>query len=113
MSSKLHFLAVYLTGIEKTQDYVATIQCNLQPEKEESKMQCYKTYAATILIANMFETLSDTRRKLPLAEIADWMAQNDLEPEDVLFGEPDVVKANLTEQFDKINYRSRSTTIAA
>lgn len=58
-------------------------------------MHCYKTFAATTLIANIFETLPQIGRKLPQAEIAEWMAQNDIEPEDVLYPAPDVVKAKL------------------
>lgn len=58
-------------------------------------MHCYKTFAATTLIANMFEILPEIGRKLPHVVIAEWMAQNDIEPEDVLYAESDVIKAKL------------------
>ena len=58
-------------------------------------MHCYKTFAATTLIAHMFEILPEIGRKLPHAAIAEWMAQNDIEPEDVLYVAPEVVKAKL------------------
>ena len=58
-------------------------------------MHCYKTFAATTLIANMFEVLPEIGRKPSHAMIADWMAQNEIEPEDVLYLAPDAVKAKL------------------
>ncbi|MDH3761228.1 MAG: hypothetical protein OEU50_09610 [Gammaproteobacteria bacterium] len=51
--------------------------------KEESDMQCYKYLAAVIAVANILEAFPETRRKLPLSAIADWMAENDIEPEDL------------------------------
>ena len=58
-------------------------------------MDCYKTFAATTLIANVFEIMPEIGRRLPLAVIAEWMAKNNIEPEDVLYAAPDVVKAKL------------------
>jgi len=58
-------------------------------------MQCYKTFAATTLIANTFEILPEVGRKLPLAAVADWMAQHDIEPEDVLYVTPEAVREML------------------
>ena len=58
-------------------------------------MQCYKTYAAVTIIANFLEIMPEVGRKLPHATIADWMAQNDIEPEDVLYATPARVKAQL------------------
>ena len=58
-------------------------------------MHCYKTFAATTLIANFLELMPEVGRRLPHAAIADWMAQNDIEPEDVLFATPEAVKAQL------------------
>jgi len=46
-------------------------------------MQCYKYLAAVIAVANILEAFPETRRKLPLSAIADWMAENDIEPEDL------------------------------
>lgn len=59
-------------------------------------MQCYKTYAATIIIANYLEIMPEFGRKLPHAAIADWMALNDIEPEDVLNTTPQAIKTRLT-----------------
>ena len=63
-------------------------------------MQCYKTYAATMIIANYLEITPGYGRKLPHAAIADWMAQNDIEPEDVLYARPEAVKAHLASLVD-------------
>jgi len=62
-------------------------------------MQCYKAYAATIIIANYLEIMPEFGRKLPHAAIADWMAQNDIEPEDVL-NAPPAIKRWLVELID-------------
>jgi hypothetical protein len=67
----------------------------LLPSKGETDMQSYKTYAAITLIANTFEILPEVRCKLPHSVIAEWMEQNDIKPEDVLYASPDVVKAKL------------------
>ena len=58
-------------------------------------MQSYKTYASITLIANTFEILPEVGCKLPHSVIAEWMEQNDIEPEDVLYASPDIVKAKL------------------
>ena len=58
-------------------------------------MHCYQTLAAATLIANLFETLPEIGRKLPHAAIAEWMAQNEIEPEDVLYSAPDAAKAKV------------------
>ena len=58
-------------------------------------MQCYKTFAATTVIANFLEVMPAVGRKLPHAAIAEWMAQNDIEPEDVLYATPQAVKSQL------------------
>ena len=58
-------------------------------------MQSYRKFAAITLIANTFEILPEIRCRLPHSIIAEWMAQNDIEPEDVLYARPDVVKTKL------------------
>ncbi len=60
-------------------------------------MQCYKMFAATTLIANIFEVLPEVGRKLPHAAIAEWMAINNIEPEDVLYASPEEVKKKLVD----------------
>ncbi|MDH3219440.1 MAG: hypothetical protein OEO19_07905 [Gammaproteobacteria bacterium] len=47
-------------------------------------MQCYQTLAATTLVANTLDELPTVQRHLPLSVIADWMAENEIEAEDVL-----------------------------
>ena len=63
-------------------------------------MQCYKTYAATVIIANYLEIMPDIGRKLPYAAVAEWMTQNDIEPEDVLYTTPEAIKRWLAELID-------------
>ena len=48
-------------------------------------MQCYEYLAAITAVAKALETLPGIDRKLPPSVIADWMAVNDIEAEDVLF----------------------------
>ncbi|MDJ0777710.1 MAG: hypothetical protein QNJ85_07600 [Gammaproteobacteria bacterium] len=69
-------------------------------EREKTEMQCYQTIAATTMIARIFETLPAIEHRLSHAEIAEWMAQNYIEPEDVLFTSPDDVKAKLASLFE-------------
>ena len=63
-------------------------------------MQCIKTYAATTIIANYLEIMPEFGRKLPLAAIAEWMSQNDIEPEDVLYTTPQAIKTRLARLID-------------
>ncbi len=58
-------------------------------------MHCYQTFAATTLIADMFEDLPGIGRKPSHAEIADWMAQNGIEAEDILYIAPGAARAKL------------------
>lgn len=46
-------------------------------------MQCYQYLAAVTTVANALEAFPEIRHKLPLSAIADWMAENDIEPEDL------------------------------
>lgn len=64
-------------------------------QQEKTDMQCYKTFAATTLIANTFEILPEIGRKLPHSVIVEWMAENDIEPEDLLYAAPDDVQTRL------------------
>ena len=63
-------------------------------------MQCYKTYAATIVVANYLEIMPEFGRKLPHAAVAEWMVLNDIEPEDVLYTTPRAIKARLEKLID-------------
>ena len=63
-------------------------------------MQCYKTYAATTIIANYLEIMPEFDRKPSHAAITDWMAQNDIEAEDVLYTTPEAIKKWLAELND-------------
>ena len=73
-------------------------------------MQCYKTYAATVIIANYLENMPELGRKLPHTEIADWMALNQIEPEDVLNTTPQAVRKWLA---DMITHHQTSLPNAA
>ena len=55
-------------------------------------MHCFKTYAATLIIADYLEHMPEFGRKLPHAAVADWMALNDIEPDDVLNTTPQAIK---------------------
>ena len=48
-------------------------------------MQCYQYIATVTAVANAVEAFPETRHKLPLNVIADWMAENNIEPEDLAF----------------------------
>ncbi len=48
-------------------------------------MQCYQYLAAVTAVANELESFPEIRHKLPLCAIADWMAENDIEPENLVF----------------------------
>lgn len=52
---------------------------------EESDMQCYQYLAAVTAVANALEAFPEIKHKLPLSAVADWMAENDIEPEDLVF----------------------------
>ncbi len=64
-------------------------------------MQCYKTYAATTIIADYLEVMPEIGRKLPHSAISEWMAQNDIEPEDVLNTTPQSLKTRLAKLIDQ------------
>ena len=48
-------------------------------------MQCYQYLAAVTAVANALEEFPEIRHKLPLSTIADWMTENDIDPEDLVF----------------------------
>ena len=58
-------------------------------------MHCYQIMAAATVVANTFELVPEIGRKLPHAVIIDWMEQHGIEPEDLLYAEPEVVRARL------------------
>ena len=62
---------------------------------EKMDMQCYQHLAATIAVSNSLESLPGIRHKLPLSVIADWMEENRIEVEDVLFASANDIKAKL------------------
>jgi hypothetical protein len=47
-------------------------------------MHCYRYLAAVSAIAETVESLPETRHRLPLTVLADWMEENGIEAEDVL-----------------------------
>ena len=58
-------------------------------------MHCYQIFAAATVVANTFELVPEIGRKLPHAVIVDWMEQHGIEPADVLYAEPEAVRARL------------------
>ncbi len=64
-------------------------------------MQCYKTLAAVTLVANEIDKIPAVQHKLPYCVIADWMAENDIEPEDVLLVSGDAVRAVIQELIER------------
>ncbi len=47
-------------------------------------MQCYEYLAAVTAVANAIDSIPGERHNMPYSVIADWMAQNDIEAEDLL-----------------------------
>lgn len=62
---------------------------------EESSMQCYQYLAAVTAVANALEAFPEVRHKLPLSAIADWMAENDIDPEDLVFATASEVRTKI------------------
>ena len=58
-------------------------------------MQCYQYLAAVTAIENALEAFPEIRHKLPLNAIADWMDENDMEPEDLVFTTAREVRAKI------------------
>ena len=58
-------------------------------------MQCYQHLAATIAVSNSLESFPGVRHKLPLSVIADWMDENRIEVEDVLFASAADINAQI------------------
>ena len=62
---------------------------------EESDMQCYQYLAAATAVANALEAFPEIRHKLPLSAIANWMAENEIEPEDLVFASASEVRTRI------------------
>ena len=58
-------------------------------------MQCYQYLAAVTAVANALEAFPEIRRKLPLSAIANWMAENDIESEDLVFATASEVRTRI------------------
>lgn len=56
-------------------------------------MQCYQYLAAITAVAITIESIPGIHHKLPHSVIADWMAENDIEAEEVLFATREQVTA--------------------
>jgi len=56
-------------------------------------MQCYQHLAAVIAVSHTLESLPGVGHKLPPGVIANWMDENGIEVEDVLFASTDTIKA--------------------
>ena len=62
---------------------------------EDSDMQCYQYLAAVTAVANALEAFPEIRHKLPLNAIAGWMAESDIEPEDLIFSSASEVRTKI------------------
>ena len=60
-------------------------------------MHCYEYLAAVTAVANAIDEIPGERHRMPYSVIADWMAQNDIEAEDLLTGSGDEVRALVEE----------------
>ena len=58
-------------------------------------MQCYQYLAAVTAVANALEAFPEIRHKLPLNAIADWMGENDIDPEDLVFASESEVRTKI------------------
>ncbi len=58
-------------------------------------MQCNQYLAAVTAVANALEAFPEIRHKLPLGAIADWMTENDIEPEDLVFATASEVRTRI------------------
>jgi hypothetical protein len=62
---------------------------------KESDMQCYQYLAAVTAVANALEAFPEIRHNLHLSAIANWMAENDIEPEDLVFATASEVRTKI------------------
>jgi len=58
-------------------------------------MQCYQYLAAVTAVANALEAFPEIQHKLPLSAIADWMTENDIDPEDLVFASASEVRTKI------------------
>ena len=56
-------------------------------------MQCYQYLSAITAVANTIESIPGIPHKLPHSVIAEWMADNDIEAQDVLFATTEQIVA--------------------
>jgi hypothetical protein len=77
-------------------------------KKEEYDMQCYQYLAAITAVANTIESVPGIPHKLPLSVIAEWMANNDIEAEDVLFATAEQIAA-VSNHYSAITSRASCT----
>ncbi len=64
-------------------------------------MHCYEFLAAVTAVANAIDKIPGERHRMPCSVIADWMAQNDIEAEDLLYVSGDEVKALVEEMIQQ------------
>lgn len=58
-------------------------------------MQCYEYLAAITAVSNTIDSIPGISHHLPQGAIAYWMAENGIEPEDVLYATPDQIKVQI------------------
>jgi hypothetical protein len=71
----------------------AKYETAIPQQTEKMDMQCYQYLAATIAVSNTLESLPGVSHKLPLGVIANWMDENGIDAEDVLFASTDTIEA--------------------
>jgi uncharacterized Zn finger protein len=58
-------------------------------------MQCYRYLAATAAVANTLEKVPGIQHRLPHSVIADWMAENDIEADEILSASSSAIEARI------------------
>ena len=58
-------------------------------------MQCYKYLAAITAVSMTIDSIPGSQHRLPHNVIADWMAENGIEAEDVLFASPAQLRSSI------------------
>ena len=64
-------------------------------------MHCYQTLAATMLAANMLEKLPHAQRKMPPAEVADWLEFYGIGVDEILEADRHTLQAQLAALADR------------
>ncbi len=58
-------------------------------------MQCYQFLAATIAVARTVDSMSGTTHQLPYGVIANWMADNDIDTDELLNASSEAIETRI------------------